>query len=224
MDMQSPTRSNDAAPTEASPPFAAALRQLHKVLAAATPAAGADPSERAEALDATHELFAALAPRDAAEAYLAAIAAASAQSALDNFVRAARPGISDDTAIRLRAAGLAAGRAYASAFRTLRRRAPEQPAADPAAEAPSPVCEAAPKPAGDQGEFQPRDRSGKPIPTFRTDLMTRAQVLAVLSYPRDAALEAAAIAEEAAMIAEWAARETPAGGREPDLEPPPGGG
>jgi len=77
---------------------------------------------------------------------------------------------------------------------------------------------------GDQGEFQPRDRSGKPIPTFRTDLMTRAQVLAVLSYPRDAALEAAATAEEEAMIAEWAARETPAGGREPDLKPPPGGG
>ena len=54
--------------------------------------------------------------------------------------------------------------------------------------------------------------------------MTRAQVLAVLSYPRDAALEAAATAEEAAMIAEWAARETPAGSREPDLEPPRGGG
>jgi hypothetical protein len=41
--------------------------------------------------------------------------------------------------------------------------------------------------------------------------MTRAQVLATLAYPRNPELEAAAIAEEEAMIAEQAAKETGSG-------------
>ncbi|HET7882020.1 MAG TPA: hypothetical protein VFL55_14130 [Acetobacteraceae bacterium] len=192
-------------------PFPAALRQLQALMTAAMPAA-----ESADALDAVRELFEALAPRDAAEAYLAAIAAAAAHSSLDSFIRAARPGLSDETAARLRSAGLAGGRAYASAFRMLRRR-PEKPKAE---QAPAPEAAKKDRPPGpsleDEGEFQPRDRFGKPIPTHRTDLMTRKQVEAVLAYPRDAGLEAAAVAEEEAMIAEQATRDVGAA-------PPPSG-
>jgi hypothetical protein len=53
--------------------------------------------------------------------------------------------------------------------------------------------------------FQPRDRFGQPIPGGRVDQMTRALVLASLAWPRDPKLEAAAIAEEEAMMAEQAA-------------------
>ena len=80
--------------------------------------------------DATRELFEALDPRDPAEAQLAAIAVAAAQSAMDGFARAARPGVSDGTAMRLRGSALAAGRAYATALRYLRK--PQAMAAQPA--------------------------------------------------------------------------------------------
>ena len=56
-------------------------------------------------------------------------------------------------------------------------------------------------------EFQPRDRFGKPIPIFRTEQMTRTQMLATLAWPRDPTLEAAAIVEEEVMIAEQGALE-----------------
>ena len=59
---------------------------------------------------------------------------------------------------------------------------------------------------------QPRDRFGKPIPTGRTDLMTRAQLRASLAIPRDPKLEAEALAEEEAMIAEQAAIDAAARG------------
>jgi hypothetical protein len=146
---------------------------------------------------------------------------------MDNFARAARPGMSDDTVTRLRGSGLAAGRAYAAWARLLcnRRSAAQQPQ-PPAAAAPRPQAPAA-EPAGETAEvpagfialrpgakpipavemFQPRDRFGRPIPRARTDLMTRAQVLAALALPRDPKLEAAALAEEAAMMAEQSAKE-----------------
>jgi hypothetical protein len=135
--------------------------------------------------------------------------------------------MSDDTVTRLRGSGLAAGRAYAVWARNLcnRRAAPQQPQPAEAA-APRPQAPAA-EPARDTPEvppgfialqpgakpipavemFQPRDRFGRPIPRARTDLMTRAQVLASLALPRDPKLEAAALAEEAAMMAEQSARE-----------------
>ena len=49
--------------------------------------------------------------------------------------------------------------------------------------------------------FRPRDRFGNEIPDWRRDLMTPAQALAAFSYPPDPAQVAAAIAEEAAMMA-----------------------
>jgi hypothetical protein len=193
MDMQIPDRQRSRRPAAMSAAF---LQGLQQALAAATPAgAGA-----ATAL----ELFESLNPRDPAEAQLAAIAAAAALAAMDGFARAARPGVSDDTAVRLRGSALAAGRTYASVLRMLRKDVAKPAAASP------PEHDAAPPPAAvaaqEPDEFQPRDRFGKPIPTHRTDLMTRAQVLAVLAYPRNQELEAAAVAEEEAMIAA-AARE-----------------
>ena len=188
MDMQIPDRQPNRRPAAMSAAF---LQGLQQALAAATPAgAGAATAP---------ELFESLNPRDPAEAQLAAIAVAAAVAALDGFARAARPGVSDVTAVRLRGSALAAGRTYATVLRTLRKDA-AKPAAAPPPEhdaAPPPVAVAAQEP----DEFQPRDRFGKPIPTRRTDLMTRAQVLAVLTYPRNQELEAAAVAEEEAMIA-----------------------
>jgi hypothetical protein len=60
--------------------------------------------------------------------------------------------------------------------------------------------------------FQPRDRFGEPISDLRTDLMTRAQLRASLAIPRDPKLEAEALAEEEAMIAEQAAIDAAARG------------
>ncbi len=186
----------------------AAIQRLLKALDATVPAGTTDSqTDQDDNHQATRELFESLDPRDPAEAQLAAIAIAAAQSAMDNFARASRPGVADETAIRLRSSALTAGRTYAAALRTLRKPAP-QPAVTRRAAAtprPAPVADP-PRPAAvlPQGreEFQPRDRFGKPIPIFRTDQMTRTQMLATLAWPRDPTLEAAAIAEEEAMIAE----------------------
>jgi hypothetical protein len=193
-------------------------QQLMQALAATVP--GADNAATA-ARPAAQQLFESLNPRDPADAQLAAIAVAAAQAAMDGFARAARPGLSDDTAVRLRSSALAAGRAYATVLRYLRKRqadaAPAKAtppprqrrtqAARPEAER-QPDDQPAPAPVFvEEPEFQARDRHGKPIPGHRTDLMTRAQVLAVLAYPRDPALEATAIAEEEAMIAAQAAQD-----------------
>jgi hypothetical protein len=228
MDVHSP----DHLPTRPkSPPSAALVRRLLHVLVAAMPASmrdeAATPEEdRAIAL----ELFEAFEPHDAAEAQRAAITVATGFASLDSFVRAAQAGVSGETATRLRASGLAAERACGSAQRALTKPAEEppapkrvaarqQPEPEPAAPPAAPPTQvptghivlqagAAPIPATEA--FQPRDRFGLPIPPHRVDLMTRAQVLAALASPRDPALEAAALAEEEAMIAEEVAssRET----------------
>ncbi|MGA9015403.1 MAG: hypothetical protein WB509_23175, partial [Acetobacteraceae bacterium] len=64
--------------------------------------------------------------------------------------------------------------------------------------------------------FRPRDRFGNEIPDWRRDLMTPAQALAAFSYPPDPAQVAAAIAEEAAMMAKQPKPDTP---RIPDVSP-----
>jgi hypothetical protein len=211
MDMQIPDRQFGRRPAAMSAAF---LQGLRRALAAAMPA---DAGDTGAAM--TLELFESLSPRDPAEAQLAAIAVAAALAAMDGFARAARPGVTDETAVRLRGSALAAGRSYATVLRTLRK-----DTAKPAA-APPPEADAAPPPvavpAQEPDEFQPRDRFGKPIPTRRTDLMTRAQVLAVLAYPRNPELEAAAVAEEEEAIAAHAPPPQPAGvhdkeGRDPE--------
>lgn len=211
------------------PPFA---RRRIEVLAAAMP--GDQPAEdkvaAAEAaLESCHSA-------DAAEAALVAVTIAMAEAAMDSLARAARPGMSDDTAIRLRNNAMAAARACTSLVRALRPRpsaAREQAVVRPAsrrvaATRPSPSPEAptadtAPaEPAGPVPPapgsrsippvelFEPRDRSGKPIPHWREDLMTPAQFRAAYAVPRDPALEAVAVAEEAAMQAALQATEHPA--------------
>jgi hypothetical protein len=202
MDMQTPDHS-------ISPTLSRSFRTcLLRAIAGTVPA---DPSDDQAARDAkiaaVAELLDALDPADAADAQLAAIAIAAALAAMDGFTRAAKAGVSNETAIRLRGNALAAGRAYATARQTLRKPAVEAVAvteASPVVTPPEPA--AAPEQSRD--EFQPRDRFGKPIPRFRTDLMTRNQLFATIAWPRDPALEAAAIAEEDAMIAEQAAMET----------------
>ncbi|HEY6432866.1 MAG TPA: hypothetical protein VIZ17_12865 [Acetobacteraceae bacterium] len=228
MDIQTPDHTpprSAGSPGQPSPNFIAHVMQT---LGAATD----------QQRDATRELFEALDPRDPADAQLAAIAVAAAQSAMDNFARAARPGVSDETAVRLRGSALAAGRAYATALRYLRK--PQAMAAQPAKPARSratPASAPQPPPAEPAGEtqeippgfialrrgatpipavFRPRDRFGNEIPDWRRDLMTPAQALAAFSYPPDPAQVAAAIAEEAAMMAKQPKPDTP---RIPDVSP-----
>jgi hypothetical protein len=230
MDMQIPDHATNGFPAKPVAPLSPIFcRRLHEAVAATVPAGPTDSQEvRDEYRQAVRELFESLQPGDPADAQLAALAVAAAQAAMDNFGRAARPGTSDDTAARLRSGALAAGRAYATWSRDLRKRQPVAAAAPPPrpAAAPAPARKAPPaEPAREVPEvppgfialqpgakpipavemFQPRDRFGKPIPDLRTDLMTRTQLLASLTIPRDPKLEAAALAEEEAMMAEQAA-------------------
>ena len=118
MDMQTPDHASTPFPTSSSgPPSRMFSRHLLKILAATTPGDDDDPTALAENRESTQELFDSLDPRDPADAMLAAIAVAAAQSAMDNFARAARPGMSDETVMRLRSNALAVGRAYATARR-----------------------------------------------------------------------------------------------------------
>ena len=100
-------------------------QHLMQALAATVPED--DAGDATAGQRAAGQLFEALDPRDAADAQLAAIAVAAAQAAMDGFARAARPGTSDEAAVRLRSGALAAGRAYATALRYLRKRKSEGP-------------------------------------------------------------------------------------------------
>ncbi len=137
--MDQPTSDHQASGTSLSD-----LR-ITRLLEALAP--GADRTEDRESM---RTLFESLGPRDAAEAHLAAIATASAQSALDYLARAAGPGVSDQTAIRLRSSALAAGRTYATLLHKLRK-----PAAEPLATA-KPASVQAGEPAGTVRRGEPR--------------------------------------------------------------------
>ena len=170
-----------------------------KAIAGTVPAdAGDDPAAPDGKIETMRELLDALDPRDAADAQLAAIAIAAALSAIDGFTRAARAGISDETAVRLRSNALAAGRAYATARQTLRKRA-SVPAS---VSRPSPAVTAsrpADVPDRRHDASKPRDRFGKPVPAFLTDLTTRAQLLATVALPGDPVPDAATVAEPVAV-------------------------
>jgi len=198
-------------------------RTLMQALGKTIPHATAD--EWAEKWDAAREEFDSLNPRTPAEARLAAFAVAAMAGAMDSFERAARPGLSDEKAGRLRGSALAVGRFYKSVMLTLGKSAnpakPSRPASSspaPAEPAAAPEDEPCPpgfirlapgaKPIKHHETFQPRDRYGKPIPTYRYQDMTPAQRRATYRLPRDKDLEAIAIAEEEAMIAEEAAKST----------------
>ena len=62
-------------------------------------------------------MFEAFQPADALEAVQAANAVAAGLAAMDSFARAARPGLSDETVMRLRTNALATGRVFDAAVR-----------------------------------------------------------------------------------------------------------
>ncbi len=72
-------------------------------------------------------------PSDAMEAALAVRAIAAHLAAMDGFARAAKPGVSDETAVRLRANAMAAGRQFDHLLQTVRRRRQPAPVATPRA-------------------------------------------------------------------------------------------
>jgi hypothetical protein len=237
MDMQTPDHASTPSPiSSGGPPSRMFTTRLLKALAAATPGDADDPAALGEDQEAARELLDSLNPCDAADAMLAAIAVAAAQSAMDGFARAARPGLSDETVVRLRSNALAAGRTYAAMRRHFRKsKAVTAPPAKPAGtKAPQasvpkpppaePVSEPAQVPPGFvalrpgaepiPAVFRPRDRFGNEIPSWHRNLMTSAQALAAFSYPPDPAAKAAAVAEEEAMMAEQKALEARGAGTE----------
>jgi hypothetical protein len=97
---------------------------LLKALAATLPAGITELAPRDEQLEVMRELLEGFDPRDGADAQLAAIAIAAAYAAMDGFARAAKPGMSHDTVVKLRTSALAAARTYATTLQTLRRPEP----------------------------------------------------------------------------------------------------
>jgi outer membrane biosynthesis protein TonB len=163
MDMHTPDDPPNAPTNNLERPLSDIFtKRLLQSLAATMPMERRDGSpEWAEKWDATRELFDSLDPRNPADAQLAVFAIAAAQSAMDNFARAAQPGMSDDQVARLRGRALAAGRAYASALRYLRKPQSAQrpiPAAKPAPDMP-----AEPPPA-DTMKAAPKSTPAKPAP------------------------------------------------------------
>ncbi len=173
------------------------LRCLLRQLAASVPIARDTPdSIAAETQQAARELFFAMQPQSAEEAAAAVRAVTAHFAAMDMHARASRPGLSDDTAMKLRA------RANASARLAVLRRGRPERAPAPARKAPEPPPQPELPPIPHVHQFQPRDRFGKPIPLWKAELMTRAQCRATYNATYDPEVEAAAIAEEEAMIAE----------------------
>jgi hypothetical protein len=83
-------------------------------------------ADREANLTLARSLFEAFQPADALEAARAAQAVAASLAAMDSFARAARPGLSDETVVRLRSNALATGRVFDVAVRA---RGGEQPSA-----------------------------------------------------------------------------------------------
>jgi hypothetical protein len=106
-----------------NPHFATFVTMLIDTLAAMMPGSGDDSKETRR--DIARLMFEAFQPRDAIEAMAAARAVAAHHAAMDNFARAARLGVSDETAMRLRANALAAGRSVEAMLRARDRRRKE---------------------------------------------------------------------------------------------------
>ena len=201
MDMQTPD--HDSAFIAPDPLSRIFTKRLLQGLAATMPGANRDDMEQwGERWEATRELFDSLDPRNPADAQLAAIAVAAAQSSMDNFARASRPGVSDEAAVRLRSSGLSAGRTYASVLRYLRK---SQRDAASATQAVRPVAAPTPLPAPpvvepEAPEIIAPQSDTAPSPVVRLDQVTRAQRPAP-NGPTISVLQADMAAREAAMAA-----------------------
>ncbi len=203
MDVPLPADPNQTQAAALSP---AVLNCMLRLLAASLPMDGASAEIRAENLEAAREMFLASKPQDAVEAAAVVRSVAAHFASMDMYARAARPGLTDETARRLRASATACARAAEAAKRSMAK--PPATAIRKSAKTealpPTPVDYSKPTvvPPEPRDEcFQPRDRFGNPIPNWRTDLMTKAQLYAALAYPRNPELEKVALAEEEAMIA-----------------------
>jgi hypothetical protein len=176
------------------------LRCLLRQIDAALPAS-ATPEIAADNQQAAHELFFAMHPHDAVEAAAAVLAVTAHFAAIDLHARASRPGLSDETVMRLRAAANACARPSQAARRGNKTSRSATAARKPPAE-PEPEAEAEPLERPQIYQFQPRNRFGQPIPLANWEEMTMAQRRATYAPKRDPEVEAAAIADEEAMIAE----------------------
>jgi hypothetical protein len=177
----------------------ALIHSMIETLAGAWP--GGSAEDRRHAARAALE---ALQPNDLIEAMLATRVIAAHHATMDGYQRAMQPGVSDAEAVRLRNNAIAAARSFDAALRTLekRRQAPADAPAKPrrpAAPPPPDVPDAVP-PIPHKPRFQPRDKSGNPIPRWRWEDMTMAQRRATYGDPNDVETQAIALAEEAAMI------------------------
>src|SRR6185436_4845402 len=156
------------------------LNSLLRSLYAALPSDGGDPEIAAENQETARAMFFALQPRDPAAAATAVRAVAAHFACMDLYARAARPGLSDETVMRLRSTANATTRAC----EVTRRVPPPSPAAAAekrkAAQPPKPEPTPHRKPPGESPDarFTTHDRFGQPIPRWDTLKMTRAQMLA----------------------------------------------
>jgi hypothetical protein len=92
-----------------------------------------NPATREAGLAMARTLLEAWRPADTMEAALAARAIAAHLAAMDSFARAAKPGTSDEKAVRLRVNALAAGRMFDRQFQICRRQRQPAPVRTPAA-------------------------------------------------------------------------------------------
>jgi hypothetical protein len=116
--------------TQSNPLFAGFVALLIDTLAGMVPGTDDDTNTLGTRRDLARILFEAFKPRDAVEAMLAARAVAAHHATMNGFTRAAAPGLSDETVIRLRANAIAASRSFDAVLRTLDKRRKE--AAEPA--------------------------------------------------------------------------------------------
>ncbi len=109
----------------------------------------ADTDQSAAAREASlaeaRMLFEAWQPADAMEAALAARAVAAHFAAMDSFARAAKPGVSDETVIRLRGNAIAAGRVFDRQLRAFRRQRQPAPARTPGHNVPAAATRTPPR-------------------------------------------------------------------------------
>jgi len=189
----------------ASPIPPGALAALLRLLSAAVPVAAGDTPEMIAASEGlARAMFFAMQPQDAAAGAEAVRTIAAHFASMDLYARAARAGLSDDTARNLRASASACSRASDTGQRRL---CPTPQAAATAASPPPAPPGHRPSQSSSPQQFIPRDRFGKPIPLHRFDLMTKRQLDASLPDSPDPELVRLALREEDAMIAAQAAAE-----------------
>ncbi len=210
MDMQTPDAATDTTPTTPTTSLPrSVLNCLLRMLFAALPLDGLSPETVAETEDAARHMFLDLQPANAAEAAAAARSVAAHFAAMQMYARAARPGLSHETAMRLNSNANACSRTAEVALRSFRKPPPKAAAAK--SKPPEPEAQPVRMMMPEIYQFQPRDRFGEPIPRGEWDKMTMLQRRATYSPNRDLELEATVIAEEEAAIAEQKALEAKQG-------------